>query len=312
MSIDDRLQDAARRAREKARLTNNLKTTNAMITRCGEDLEKARKRLVSEQKDVERLDGKNLVSLWHGIKGTTDQAKRKEQEEYLEAKLKLDEAQASLAGLLQNLNQTKRELTALGDPDEDYRIALRDKETYLLQTGGDAAEQLLEIASETGVAQDREKELREAVDAGQKADKALARAEESLGKASDWGVVDILGGGLLTTAIKHSNINDAQEAIRRSQSLLRRFQQELSDVQKDLQVDMGAFVSLADYFFDGLIVDIFVQSKVNDARGRTRDLRRRVNELLQELEQLRNQNQSRLEQLSAAKAGILESGHQLP
>jgi hypothetical protein len=39
-------------------------------------------------------------------------------------------------------------------------------------------------------------------------DNGLGKAQNSLSNASGWGVVDVLGGGLLTTALKHSNISD--------------------------------------------------------------------------------------------------------
>jgi hypothetical protein len=69
-------------------------------------------------------------------------------------------------------------------------------------------------------------------------------------------------------------------------------------VQKDINIDIGLFLNLADYFLDGLIVDIFVQSQVNRALDRTRQLRRRVGELLKELDQMQALNQERMEQLS--------------
>ncbi len=138
-------------------------------------------------------------------------------------------------------------------------------------------------------------------------DNGLGKAQNSLSNASGWGVVDVLGGGLLTTALKHSNISDARAAIRKAQDLLRLFQQELSDVQKDINIDIGLFLNLADYFLDGLIVDIFVQSQVNRALDRTRQLRRRVGELLKELDQMQALNQERMEQLSREKKQLLLS-----
>ena len=38
-------------------------------------------RLALESKDVERLDGISLLNLWHRLRGTKEEAKRKEQEE---------------------------------------------------------------------------------------------------------------------------------------------------------------------------------------------------------------------------------------
>lgn len=307
MNIDERLREATCRIRERDKFQASLETAHKMQISARNNWDKAKKRLAFEEKDLEKLDGKTLVSLWHSIMGTTEAAKRKEQEEYLEAKLKFDDARAALEKLDREVARLERELAALGDPEGEYQRALMEKEEFLLQSGGPTAQRLLLIAEQTGAGEAREKELGEAIEAGKKAEQAMAKAENSLNHASGWGVVDILGGGLLTTAIKHSNINDARAAIRKAQDLLRRFQQELSDVQKDMQVDIGLFLSLADYFFDGLVFDIFVQSQINTALDRTRQLRRRIRELLEELNQMRVQNQERLQQFSLEKNHLLKS-----
>ena len=78
---------------------------------------------------------------------------------------------------------------------------------------------------------DRERELREAKLAGQEALDYLNRAADSLQSAGNWGVVDMLGGGLISTFVKHSKMNDAEELVQQARSALKRFQKELMDVE---------------------------------------------------------------------------------
>ena len=60
---------------------------------------------------------------------------------------------------------------------------------------------------------DRAVEINEAIAAGHRALDALAEAADSLDSAKRWGIVDILGGGLITSVIKHSRLGDANHAL---------------------------------------------------------------------------------------------------
>ena len=71
-----------------------------------------------------------------------------------------------------------------------------------------------------------------------------------LDNAEAWGTWDILGGGLLSTAAKHGNLDDAQSYITELQMDLRRLNWELTDisVQTDVHVNTDDFLRFADYF----------------------------------------------------------------
>ena len=74
----------------------------------------------------------------------------------------------------------------------------------------------------------------------------------------------MLGGGLLTTMAKHGHLDDAQAGIGWAQQCLSRFRTELADV-RDMelpQVQVGEFATFADYFFDGIFVDWYIQSRI--------------------------------------------------
>ena len=57
---------------------------------------------------------------------------------------------------------------------------------------------------------DRATEVREAIDAADAALKHLGNAADMLDDAGRWGIVDMIGGGLITTMLKHRKISDAQ------------------------------------------------------------------------------------------------------
>ncbi len=112
------------------------------------------------------------------------------------------------------------------------------------------------------------RELQEAVDAGERALFSLREADQCLNNARNWGIWDMLGGGLLVSAMKHSKINDASSYLENARRDVQIFQRELKDVQGfgDLRIEVGDFLTFADFFFDGLIADYMVQSRIADAR----------------------------------------------
>ena len=59
-------------------------------------------------------------------------------------------------------------------------------------------------------------EIREAIDAGERALRSLREAKSSLNSARSWGIVDIIGGRGLSGLIKHVKIGDAKSSLNRA------------------------------------------------------------------------------------------------
>ncbi len=106
-----------------------------------------------------------------------------------------------------------------------------------------------------------------AIDKGEKAKACLEEALDALDSASNWGLLDIFGGGMFTTFVKHSRIDRARDYIYQSREYLWEFKRELDGIE-NINIDIGSFLTFADFFWDGLFADILVQSRINDARRR--------------------------------------------
>lgn len=117
------------------------------------------------------------------------------------------------------------------------------------------------------------REIEEAIKAGDRALYSLKRAQEKLNSASSWGVFDIFGGGLLSTVIKRSKMDDAKYLMEEAKNDLKQFQKELGDINVplDLRMEVGSFLSFADFFFDGFIADYLIQEKIIDAKNQVAD-----------------------------------------
>ncbi len=128
-------------------------------------------------------------------------------------------------------------------------------------------------------------EVREAREAGVRALNSLRLAQRYLKKAGNWGIVDILGGGVISSLIKHSRISEAQACVQQAEADLDTFRRELADIRvPDLQI--GGFLTFADFFFDGLLSDLLVQSRIREAIRRLDDACRQVEDVLYRLENL--------------------------
>ena len=62
----------------------------------------------------------------------------------------------------------------------------------------------------------------------------------------------MLGGGLFSTIMKRSKMDDVQNLMESAKMDLKRSQKELKDVNipLDLRMEVGSFLSFADFFFD--------------------------------------------------------------
>ena len=132
------------------------------------------------------------------------------------------------------------------------------------------------------------REIDEAIRAGQQARSSLLQAKDCLKSAGNWGLLDMFGGGLFTTFVKRTRMNDAEELVQQARSDLQQFRKELTDVETiaDFHVETGDFLAFADYFFDSFLVDLMVQSKIRDAQKQVEDAIEKVEYILRQLEGL--------------------------
>ena len=129
------------------------------------------------------------------------------------------------------------------------------------------------------------KEMKEAIDAGERALISLKNAKEKLKSAGNWGLFDMFGGGFISTMMKHSKMNDAGQLMETAKADLKNFQKELKDINVplDLRMEVGSFLSFADFFFDGFVADYLVQSKIADAKEQVSDAIFKIEQILSQL-----------------------------
>ena len=131
---------------------------------------------------------------------------------------------------------------------------------------------------------------------------------DSLESAEGWGTWDMLGGGFLSTAIKHSRIDDARDAVEDVQAKMSRFTRELADVRRstEIKIEIDDLDIFADYFFDSLIMDWIVQSKIRNSLEQSMLAQKRIAKAVEELEKLRVEVQGQAQRLNEQRASLIE------
>ncbi len=245
--------------------------------------------LLKEEEDVDRLERTTATSILYSMLGKKEKKLDKEQQEAFAAKLKYDAA-------MRQLDDCKRRREAFEDENRTLSgCAGRYDEVFntlqnLLREDPAYAGRLCALERRRGEADGQLRELDEALAAGSDAMRQIDYIEDSLGSAEGWGTWDLFGGGLISDLAKHSHLDSAQAGAEHLQVLLSRFKSELADVYVDAQlgaVNIDGFLRFADYFFDGLIADWSVLSRIHDSQDCVYRVRQQVGDALWRLQTLR-------------------------
>lgn len=249
-------------------------------------VQQLRQELEKEQQDVERLEEGGLTAFFYNVLGKMDEKRIKEEGEAYAARMKYQSALRQLEGAQADLEACCRELDSLEGCQGEYAALLQEKTAAIKAAGGARAEQLLRLEEQRDQAKNQQRELLEAIGAGQDALACTNRILDSLGSAQGWGTWDLVGGSFVTDLIKHGHLDEAQGEMEQLQSLLRRFKTELADVtiQADFQVNVDGFLRIADYLFDGIFVDWAVLDRIEQSQRQVEEVARQVTVVLDYLD----------------------------
>lgn len=297
---------------EKRRLRDKLNADLDQVTRTldvkSKLLDALKRQLEKERVDVERLEKFSLAGLFYSVLGNREQQADKERQELLAAQLKFRQARQTVDALRADQASLESRLNALRGVDGEYARLVERKEALLSQVKPQVAAELTRLTEQIA---DRNAQKREIDEAIQAADGALASLDKVIGSlesAEGWGTWDMLGGDFLSTAIKHSHIDDARDAVQDAQAQIDRFNRELADVKRstNITIEIGGLEVFADYFLDGLIVDWVVQSKIQDSLEQARRARASIADAVGHLGRLKNDILAQSEALSEQRAMLVE------
>lgn len=242
--------------------------TKTMLQNARYELKKLEGIMEKEQLDVEKMSQTSLKTLFYKCLGTHDKQVAKEKEEALAAVLKYESCKKSVDELTDKLSQLTNRHYEMSKVQDKLDALYEEKRRVMASFNMPEYAKIGQLEKEISFIRREIKELKEAITPGNMAINTLNEAIELLDSAGDWGTWDLLGGGLIADMMKHDKIDKAKQAILNAQTYMQRLQVELQDVNMSLdgsiQITGGAV--FADFFFDGLIADWYMQSKISQSR----------------------------------------------
>ena len=252
----------------KKRLEAVLKELRAQREPLKEKVARLEKKMRSEQKDVDRLEGRSLAAFFYNVVGKKDEKLDEERREAYEARVKYDAAARELDAIEQDMECTEEDLADLADCEERYAHAIEKKRLSIEAAGTSLSEELLEKERSLHYLQSQERELEEAITAGTTVLRTASEVMSSLRKVESLGYFDRFGNNPLTDMAKHETLDEAQKYVEQLQVALQRFNKELSDVsiRESLQGSIERMLKFSDSFFDNLFADTAVPERIRQAR----------------------------------------------
>lgn len=308
-ALDEELRGLAGDTARRDKLRRDLTSIETEL-RAAEAARERWQRLAAETgEDLAKLEGLTLAALFQRLFGDRDGRILEEKKLLAHARLRHDEAEAAVAPLLAERDAVTSELKAIGDVEKRRAALLQQKEAVLQARGGELAQRLLQSAAAVGGLRAAVREIDEAVAAGREAESALDEAHQELAGARSWGTVDLFGGGMMPSVLKHARLDNARSAAQRAQRHLRRFARELQDVDRTVRqfdAELGPFLRFADTFFDNLLVDWMVQDRIVGTLQQVATTRTSLRERLWELERRGQEARAALAAADAERRGWIE------
>jgi hypothetical protein len=257
--------------------------------------------LEKENNDLERLEKKSVASLFYSILGSLDEHVEKERKEALSAKLKYDQVVRDLQDVKNRISELSFERLDYAACPTEYDQLCAQKKEELIRENGETAKSIFEQTDKLNYLKINLKEIEEAISVGNEVLVSLDKVLSSLDSAEGWGTWDLLGGGFISDLAKHSHIDDASAEVENAQGLIREFKTELTDIRisSDIAIEIDGFAKFADFFFDGLIADWFMQSRINESQTSVESVKGQVLSVLNELEHMKVQEIANIKRLEA-------------
>lgn len=231
------------------------------------------RKLQKETKDVDKLDRFSFLNMFRTWTGKQDEIRLKELSEMTAAEAKWREAQMMEETIQADLSEIQTELNNPNwqNIDDRWSAIIKEKEEFIFKNNLPECRLLGELYEERSLLTTLQREIEEAMKAGDVAKRSLQFALKRLDNAEGYSTWDtFLGGGFIATALKHGELDDTENAIHKAQVALQNFQTELLDVKEvqveNLQVERGSFITFADYVFDDIFSEWSLHSRIKSSQ----------------------------------------------
>lgn len=309
--VQTELERAVEAAAEHARLAARLERATTEEAEAREVVAAARATLVDETADVQRLESFSPTRIWAALRGNRSTELEREQAEQQAAEYAVAVAEQRQQRAAAEVAHLEASMAALGDVEARRSAALDAVEERIGRSGSPVAAQLATLASEYGEARAALTEVREAQRAAVAAGEWLAQAGAMLAKARGWSTYDtFFGGGLGAAIVKYQRMDEASKLLASADQALRRLATELADtgISGIGPIQVGQTTRTLDVWFDNIVSDWSVHSKVEQALTRTTQAAEAVRQIRTRLQGQGAELEERLGRVRERRDGLLLDG----
>lgn len=278
---------AAREKRDEAyRAASRAQALRRQGDECSARCDALAASLAKEQRDVDRMEGISLTRVVVALSGRGDERVDRERAERDAAALRLATERSTLAALRKDFESASFLASQANATQAAYAQALAAKQQCLESRGDPRAVQLHDLTQQLAQLSWQAKEIGEARAAARAALVALDDVAGRLDSAANWSAADMVGGGLIASAVKHSRLDEASNAAANAQNALQALARELGDIGGTVDQrlpDISGSQRLIDVWFDNIFTDWSVNRKINESRSAIAETIGRVRALDAEL-----------------------------
>lgn len=204
-----------------------------------------------EKKDVARLEKQSLSTFVQNILGTYDEKLEKEKKEEVNAKVELDRAATLLESAHELLDILDEEVFRR---EEELNLLRED----LMQTNPSFREQVTKQEKEKLELEQEEKEINEAIEAGERVLDEINGVLKELDSANSMATWDMFTDSFFIDLMKYDKIDKAEKELAYLERALERYQKELKDVDLETSLayeELSQMSRAFDIFFDNIFSD---------------------------------------------------------
>ena len=204
-----------------------------------------------EKKDVARLEKQSLSTFVQNILGTYDEKLEKEKKEEVNAKVELDRAATLLESAHELLDILDEEVFRR---EEELNLLRED----LMQSNPSFREQVTKQEKEKLELEQEEKEINEAIEAGERVLDEINGVLKELDYANSMATWDMFTDSFFIDLMKYDKIDKAEKELAYLERALERYQKELKDVDLETSLayeELSQMSRAFDIFFDNIFSD---------------------------------------------------------
>ena len=219
-----------------------------------------------ELDDLNQMESMSVKAVFYKVLGSKEEQLEKERQEYLQVSLKFNEQKDKIELLEFELGVLNKKLRNKTQLVKDLQLLKKVREEEIINTNPRQAQQLLSLSRNLDNNILKQREIVEAIQAGNKCASTLQEIINELKNAQHWGKWDMYGKQNRRAGYqKHTAIDRAKNLANIANHELHKFDKELRETgeyAEGLQVNLDGFSSFMDVFFDNLITDWIMQQKI--------------------------------------------------